>query len=151
MWIGADGYCYLGGGYGVVSPQSSEEISVLNKLASGHCVVGERSFTTNCICSCVPHVQVFVDYWSNCKAFQPHACMPRLLVQHTKANPLSLQSETFEYVHIDRKYRYVSEQVSYHPSISACWAESPSWLYYGEVRAPPPAFLLSTLTSFCLG
>ncbi|KIJ91140.1 hypothetical protein K443DRAFT_135559 [Laccaria amethystina LaAM-08-1] len=44
-------------------------------------------------------------------------------------------SETFEYVRIDRKYRYVSEQVSHHPPISACWAESPSWLYYGEVDA----------------
>lgn len=44
-------------------------------------------------------------------------------------------SETFEYVRIDRKYRYVSEQVSHHPPISACWAESPSWFYYGEVDA----------------
>ncbi|TFK33757.1 Oxysterol-binding protein-domain-containing protein [Crucibulum laeve] len=44
-------------------------------------------------------------------------------------------SETFEYVRIDRKYRYVSEQVSHHPPISACWAESPCWHYYGEVDA----------------
>ncbi|KAF5319842.1 hypothetical protein D9611_012886 [Ephemerocybe angulata] len=44
-------------------------------------------------------------------------------------------SETFEYVRLDRKYRYVSEQVSHHPPISACWVESPLWHYYGEVDA----------------
>jgi hypothetical protein len=27
----------------------------------------------------------------------------------------------------------MSEQVSHHPPISACWAESPSWHYFGEV------------------
>ncbi|KAH8111175.1 Oxysterol-binding protein-domain-containing protein [Phellopilus nigrolimitatus] len=43
--------------------------------------------------------------------------------------------ETFEYVRLDKKYRYMSEQVSHHPPISACWAESPSWYYYGEVDA----------------
>ncbi|KAI0307052.1 Oxysterol-binding protein-domain-containing protein [Multifurca ochricompacta] len=32
-------------------------------------------------------------------------------------------SETFEYVRLDKEYRYVSEQVSHHPPISACWAE----------------------------
>ncbi|KAI0668755.1 Oxysterol-binding protein-domain-containing protein [Trametes maxima] len=44
-------------------------------------------------------------------------------------------SETFEYVRFDKEYRYVSEQVSHHPPISACWAESPHWRYYGEVDA----------------
>ncbi|KAJ8082725.1 hypothetical protein PM082_008581 [Marasmius tenuissimus] len=44
-------------------------------------------------------------------------------------------SETFEYVRLDKDYRYFSEQVSHHPPISACWAESPSWNYYGEVDA----------------
>ncbi|EKM77467.1 hypothetical protein AGABI1DRAFT_76921 [Agaricus bisporus var. burnettii JB137-S8] len=44
-------------------------------------------------------------------------------------------SETFEYVRLDKKYRYVSEQVSHHPPISACWAESPLWHYFGEVDA----------------
>ncbi|KZT24322.1 hypothetical protein NEOLEDRAFT_1170159 [Neolentinus lepideus HHB14362 ss-1] len=44
-------------------------------------------------------------------------------------------NETFEYVRLDKEYRYVSEQVSHHPPISACWAESPSWNYYGEVDA----------------
>ncbi|GBE78765.1 hypothetical protein SCP_0116570 [Sparassis crispa] len=43
--------------------------------------------------------------------------------------------ETFEYVRFDKDYRYMSEQVSHHPPISACWAESPSWHYYGEVDA----------------
>ena len=45
----------------------------------------------------------------------------------------NLQSETFEYVSLDKNYRYMSEQVSHHPPISACWAESTSWHYYGEV------------------
>lgn len=44
-----------------------------------------------------------------------------------------LKSETFEYVRLDKEYRYVSEQVSHHPPISACWAESPNWHYFGEV------------------
>ncbi|KAF8629796.1 hypothetical protein AX17_005575 [Amanita inopinata Kibby_2008] len=44
-------------------------------------------------------------------------------------------SETFEYVRLDKQYRYMSEQVSHHPPISACWAESPLWHYYGEVDA----------------
>ncbi|KAF7966171.1 hypothetical protein HWV62_39744, partial [Athelia sp. TMB] len=43
--------------------------------------------------------------------------------------------ETFEYVRFDKEYRYISEQVSHHPPISACWAESPFWNYYGEVDA----------------
>ncbi|KZS91793.1 hypothetical protein SISNIDRAFT_456375 [Sistotremastrum niveocremeum HHB9708] len=43
--------------------------------------------------------------------------------------------ETFEYVRFDKHYRYMSEQVSHHPPISACWAESPKWHYYGEVDA----------------
>jgi len=43
--------------------------------------------------------------------------------------------ETFEYVHLKQEYRYISEQVSHHPPISACWAESPLWRYYGEVDA----------------
>ncbi|KAH7330555.1 Oxysterol-binding protein-domain-containing protein [Rhizoctonia solani] len=43
--------------------------------------------------------------------------------------------ETFEYCRFDKQYRYVSEQVSHHPPMSACWAESPNWNYYGEVDA----------------
>ncbi|KAH9002232.1 Oxysterol-binding protein-domain-containing protein [Lactarius hatsudake] len=44
-------------------------------------------------------------------------------------------SETFEYVRLDKEYRYLSEQVSHHPPISACWAEGPRWRYYGEEYA----------------
>ena len=51
------------------------------------------------------------------------------------ATLIPLQSETFEYVRLDKKYRYMSEQVSHHPPISACWAESPTWHYFGEVDA----------------
>ncbi|GAA6003099.1 hypothetical protein JCM10207_001988 [Rhodosporidiobolus poonsookiae] len=43
--------------------------------------------------------------------------------------------ETFEYVDIKKKYRYVSEQVSHHPPISACIGQSPSWDYSGMVDA----------------
>ncbi|QRW19808.1 oxysterol binding protein [Rhizoctonia solani] len=43
--------------------------------------------------------------------------------------------ETFEYCRLDKQYRYVSEQVSHHPPMSACWAESSHWNYYGEVDA----------------
>ncbi|EPQ29271.1 uncharacterized protein PFL1_03026 [Pseudozyma flocculosa PF-1] len=48
-------------------------------------------------------------------------------------NPLL--GETFEYARLDKKFRYVSEQVSHHPPISACFAESPSWEYKGCVDA----------------
>jgi hypothetical protein len=47
----------------------------------------------------------------------------------------TFQGETFEYVQLDKQYRYYSEQVSHHPPISACWAEAPNWRYYGEVDA----------------
>ncbi|KAK4054159.1 hypothetical protein OIV83_001185 [Microbotryomycetes sp. JL201] len=43
--------------------------------------------------------------------------------------------ETFEYVSPEKKYRYISEQVSHHPPISACIAQSPTWEYFGEVDA----------------
>ncbi|RLV93393.1 Oxysterol-binding protein 2 [Spathaspora sp. JA1] len=45
-------------------------------------------------------------------------------------NPLL--GETFEYVRPDESYRLFVEQVSHHPPISACRAESPKWDYYGE-------------------
>lgn len=48
-------------------------------------------------------------------------------------NPLL--GETFEYMRPDKKYRYVSEQVSHHPPISACFAQSPMWEYMGCVDA----------------
>lgn len=43
--------------------------------------------------------------------------------------------ETFEYCRFDKQYRYFSEQVSHHPPMSACWGESPKWIYKGEVDA----------------
>ncbi|ORX87354.1 hypothetical protein K493DRAFT_359914 [Basidiobolus meristosporus CBS 931.73] len=46
-------------------------------------------------------------------------------------NPLL--GETFEYVRPDKNYRYVSEQVSHHPPISACYCESPNYNFYAEV------------------
>ena len=48
-------------------------------------------------------------------------------------NVIVYQGETFEYVRLDKQYRYFSEQVSHHPPISACYAQSPRWHYYGEV------------------
>ncbi|RCK63629.1 Oxysterol-binding 1 [Candida viswanathii] len=45
-------------------------------------------------------------------------------------NPLL--GETFEYARPDGNYRILVEQVSHHPPISACSAESPKWDYYGE-------------------
>ncbi|SNX84698.1 related to SWH1 - Member of an oxysterol-binding protein family [Melanopsichium pennsylvanicum] len=48
-------------------------------------------------------------------------------------NPLL--GETFEYMRPDKKYRYYSEQVSHHPPISACFAQSPTWEYMGCVDA----------------
>ncbi|KAI9297005.1 hypothetical protein K502DRAFT_323508 [Neoconidiobolus thromboides FSU 785] len=46
-------------------------------------------------------------------------------------NPLL--GETFEYARPDRGYRYISEQVSHHPPISACYCESPNYIFYSEV------------------
>ena len=48
-------------------------------------------------------------------------------------NPLL--GETFEYASPDKAFRYYSEQVSHHPPISACFAQSPSWEYLGCVDA----------------
>ncbi|GEQ66544.1 hypothetical protein JCM33374_g207 [Metschnikowia sp. JCM 33374] len=45
-------------------------------------------------------------------------------------NPLL--GETFEYCRKDQGFRMISEQVSHHPPISACHAESAKWDYYGE-------------------
>ncbi|KNE54947.1 hypothetical protein AMAG_00888 [Allomyces macrogynus ATCC 38327] len=47
-------------------------------------------------------------------------------------NPLL--GETYEYVRKDRGFRYVSEQVSHHPPISACFCESDRYQFYGEVN-----------------
>lgn len=41
--------------------------------------------------------------------------------------------ETFEYVSREHGFRYISEQVSHHPPISACHCESARYAYYAEV------------------
>ncbi|CAJ0922842.1 21439_t:CDS:2 [Entrophospora sp. SA101] len=46
-------------------------------------------------------------------------------------NPLL--GETYEYVHPDKSFRYVSEQVSHHPPISTCHCESPNYDFFSEV------------------
>lgn len=45
-------------------------------------------------------------------------------------NPLL--GETFEYCRKDQSFRLICEQVSHHPPISACCAQSLKWDYYGE-------------------
>ena len=46
----------------------------------------------------------------------------------------SLLGETFENVCAKDGYRYLSEQVSHHPPITAIWAEGPRWRLQGEVK-----------------
>lgn len=46
-------------------------------------------------------------------------------------NPLL--GETFEYARPDRGYRYISEQVSHHPPISACYCDSANYIFFSEV------------------
>ncbi|KAI1318060.1 hypothetical protein EDD11_007294 [Mortierella claussenii] len=46
-------------------------------------------------------------------------------------NPLL--GETYEYCREDKEFRYISEQVSHHPPISACYCESPNYNFYAEV------------------
>ncbi|KAG9301527.1 hypothetical protein G9A89_008379 [Geosiphon pyriformis] len=46
-------------------------------------------------------------------------------------NPLL--GETYEYVRPDKTFRYISEQVSHHPPISACYCESPHYDFFSEV------------------
>ncbi|ORX84788.1 hypothetical protein K493DRAFT_291733 [Basidiobolus meristosporus CBS 931.73] len=54
--------------------------------------------------------------------------------EHRIAKPFNpLLGETFEYVRPDKGYRYISEQVSHHPPISACYCESPNFEFYAEV------------------
>ncbi|CAI2185017.1 6291_t:CDS:2 [Funneliformis geosporum] len=47
-------------------------------------------------------------------------------------NPLL--GETYEYVRPDKAFRYISEQVSHHPPISACYCESPNYDFFAEVN-----------------
>ena len=45
-------------------------------------------------------------------------------------NPLL--GETFEFYHQEEGYWYISEQVSHHPPISACYADGPVFTYWNE-------------------
>ncbi|KAI3326925.1 oxysterol-binding protein [Xylariaceae sp. AK1471] len=47
-------------------------------------------------------------------------------------NPLL--GETFEYARPDKGYRFFIEQVSHHPPVGACHAESAKWTYWGEAK-----------------
>ncbi|XP_028174583.1 oxysterol-binding protein-related protein 6-like [Ostrinia furnacalis] len=47
-------------------------------------------------------------------------------------NPLL--AETYECVRDDKGFRFIAEQVSHHPPISACHAESPRWCFWQEAR-----------------
>ncbi len=47
-------------------------------------------------------------------------------------NPLL--GETFEYVSAERGFRYISEQVSHHPPISACHCEAANYSLWAEVN-----------------
>ncbi|XP_037296470.1 oxysterol-binding protein-related protein 3 isoform X3 [Manduca sexta] len=47
-------------------------------------------------------------------------------------NPLL--AETYECVRDDRNFRFLAEQVSHHPPISACHAESSRWCFWQEAR-----------------
>ncbi|CAH0717607.1 unnamed protein product, partial [Brenthis ino] len=47
-------------------------------------------------------------------------------------NPLL--AETYECVRADRGFRFLAEQVSHHPPVSACHAESPRWVFWQEAR-----------------
>src|SRR3954471_19705286 len=47
-------------------------------------------------------------------------------------NPLL--GETFEYARPDKGYRFFIEQVSHHPPVGACYAESAKWTYWGEAK-----------------
>ncbi|CAB3229342.1 unnamed protein product [Arctia plantaginis] len=47
-------------------------------------------------------------------------------------NPLL--AETYECVRDDRGFRFIAEQVSHHPPISACHAETSRWCFWQEAR-----------------
>jgi oxysterol-binding protein 1 len=47
-------------------------------------------------------------------------------------NPLL--GETFEYVSREKGFRYMSEQVSHHPPISACHCESANWILWSDAN-----------------
>ncbi|KAG1675611.1 Oxysterol-binding protein-related protein 6 [Nymphon striatum] len=51
---------------------------------------------------------------------------------HKPFNPLL--GETFECIREDRGFKFISEQVSHHPPISACYAESENFQFWQDIR-----------------
>ncbi|XP_050671597.1 oxysterol-binding protein-related protein 6-like [Leptidea sinapis] len=47
-------------------------------------------------------------------------------------NPLL--AETYECIREDKGFRFLAEQVSHHPPVSACYAESSKWTFWQEAR-----------------
>ena len=117
----------------VFSSHGSLKLTVNLAFRSGCGLWRAGPLTAYRICGGIRDVELLVDDWPHRQAFQPYACELYLPISSTILH-LTFQSETFEYVRLDKEYRYVSEQVSHHPPISACWAEGPRWRYYGEER-----------------
>ncbi|KAJ3000943.1 hypothetical protein HDV02_000012 [Globomyces sp. JEL0801] len=42
--------------------------------------------------------------------------------------------ETFEFIHMDKKFRYLSEQVCHHPPISASFSDGPDFAFWTEIN-----------------
>lgn len=51
---------------------------------------------------------------------------------HKPFNPLL--GETYECIREDRGFRFIAEQVSHHPPISACYAESRNYIFWQDMR-----------------
>jgi hypothetical protein len=61
-------------------------------------------------------------------------------------NPLL--SETYEYIDNDMGFRYVAEQVSHHPAISACYAEGEGYNFYTNTNAESKFHLMKGCLEF---
>ena len=51
-----------------------------------------------------------------------------------KTQTLAFTGETYECIRDDRGFRYVSEQVSHHPPVSACHAIAKNWTWWQDFR-----------------
>ncbi|CAG2122371.1 unnamed protein product, partial [Medioppia subpectinata] len=51
---------------------------------------------------------------------------------HKPFNPLL--GETYECIREDKGFRFISEQVSHHPPVSACWADSDNYIFWQDMR-----------------
>ena len=59
--------------------------------------------------------------------------------------------ETFEYIDNDLNYRYIAEQVSHHPAISALYGEGDGWKIYTNNNAKVKFFLNGSLQVETIG